>query len=94
MGGGGEGALSSSPGILPWLKLLALMAGFPLPPGGGGGGLLDGCLGFVFEGGGGGGAAVGLCGAELTGGGGGHDFRMDPDEEDGLALGVNDGVEF
>lgn len=81
----------------------------PLPPpggpGGGGGGFAEGCLGFEFCGGGGGGATVGLLGPpELGraaagfevggGGGGGPDFRIELVEEDGLALGVNDGVEF
>ena len=78
----------------PWLKLLVRMAGLPTPPGGGGGGLADGCLGFVLTGGGGG-AAVGLLGTPKGGGGGGgFDFRIELVEEDGLAHGVKDGVEF
>ena len=75
------------------------------PPGGGAGGFADGCLGFAFCGGGGGGAIVGLLGCLITpmgraaagfdvGGGGGPAFRIELVEEDGLALGVNDGVEL
>jgi len=75
------------------------------PPGGGGGGFAEGCLGFAFCGGGGGGATVGLLGPPEVGraaagfevgggGGGGPDFRIEFVEEDGLALGVNDGVEL
>jgi len=51
-----------------------------------------GCLGFAFAGGGGG-AAVGLFSDE-GGGGGGPVFRTELVVEDGLALGVKDGVEF
>lgn len=61
---------------------------------GGGGGLAEGCLGFAFCGGGGGGAVVGLLGAPAGGGGGGADFLSELELEDGLALGVSDGVEF
>ena len=61
------------------------------PPGGGGGGLL-GCLGFAFAGGTGGGAE-GLF-IDEGGGGGGPVFRTELVVEDGLALGVKDGVEF
>jgi len=77
------------------------------PPGGGAGGFADGCLGFAFCGGGGGGATVGLLGCPPPpegraaagfdvggGGGGGPAFRIELVEEDGLALGVNDGVEL
>ena len=53
-----------------------------------------GCLGLAFCGGGGGGAALGLLGVTEGGGGGGPGFLMELVEEDGLALGVNDGVEF
>ena len=88
---GGDGLCSSSdwPPPLPWLKLRARAT----PPGGGGGGFADGCLGFALAGGGGGGAAAGLFGAP-GGGGGGPIFLIGPDVEDGLALGVKDGVEF
>jgi len=67
----------------------------PPPPGGGGGGLLEGCLGFALDGGGGG-ATEGLWGTfEGGGGGGGPTLRTELlVVEDGLALGVNDGVEF
>jgi hypothetical protein len=51
-----------------------------------------GCLGFAFAGGGGG-AAVGLFSDE-GGGGGGPVFRTELVVEDGLALGVKDGVEL
>ena len=54
--------------------------------------MLVGCLGFAFAGGGGG-AAVGLFSDE-GGGGGGPVFRTELVVEDGLALGVKDGVEF
>ena len=72
------------------------IAGLPLPPGGGGGGFEEGCLGLTFWGGGGGGATEGLWGvAEVGGGGGGGPvFRTELVVEDGLALGVNEGVEF
>ena len=76
----------------PWLKLRVRIAGFP--PGGGAGGLTEGCLGFALAGGGGG-AADGFWGVADWGGlGAGPDLRIDPLEEDGLALGVSDGVEF
>ena len=90
---GGVGVAPSSPAsvILPRLKLRVLL-GFAT--GGGGGGLAVGCLGLAFCGGGGGGAALGLLGVTEGGGGGGPGFLMELVEEDGLALGVNDGVEF
>ena len=94
VGGVGMGSSAASEVIFPRLKLRVRMAG--LPTGGGGGGLAVGCLGLEFCGGGGGGATLGLLGvaAAAGGGGGGPGFRMELVEEDGLALGVKDGVEF
>jgi len=98
IGGVGLGSSSDWPPLFrPWLKLRVrpIFDVPPPPPGGGGGGLLEGCLGFALDGGGGG-ATEGLWGTfEGGGGGGGPTLRTELlVVEDGLALGVNDGVEF
>merc|ERR1712223_12910 len=83
IGGVGLGSSSDWPPLFrPWLKLRVrpIFDVPPPPPGGGGGGLLEGCLGFALDGG---------------GGGGGPTLRTELlVVEDGLALGVNDGVEL
>jgi len=93
IGGVGLGSSSDWPPLFrPWLKL-RVRPMFGPTPGGGGGGLLEGCLGFALDGGGGG-ATEGLWGTFEGGGGGGPTLRTELVVEDGLALGVNDGVEF
>ena len=85
------------------MKLCALAGGlaggFETPGAGGGGGLAIGCCavlecGFAFDGGGGGGGALGLGAAFCDDGGAGGAPAFRAPLIDGLALGVNEGVEF